>query len=555
MDPPRATMHPEGRAIASATKEDSGKSIIKIDSKASKWSKFLQFLGPGILIAVVYVDPGQITVDMESGSVFQYKLLWALIVSNLMGLLFQHVCTRLSITTGRNLAEENRLEYPYKVRLFLWFSVELASIAADVGYVMGTAIALQILTGMQLHYGVLITGLDTFLALGLQYFGIRTVEMIVGMLFGTVLLCYLVEIFLVSPSIGGILDGMIPRLWHSNEKFGVKTWIELLCANLGAAVCPPNFFLQSALVNIRAIDRTEKAVREAFAFNLAETSLCLFLATLVNLVMLILAASEFFPERVVSLSQGADLLRNTLGDSASSAFAIAMLCAGQSSSLTGVPFTQYIMEGFFEMTIPGWAVRLVTRVIAILPAFLIVYLYGPNTAADLIEKAQVVVNLVVPFTVIPLTKFLCSEIKMGVFVLPRWLQNVCWASSIAAIVLNLFSITETLSTLTESDAANAFFTVTVVGLYLGFSGYLGARRVRVDTEGKVVDLRVGRRETEGGFLDFGWFASWGAKGNPGSGGSVALSWHPTRNEMVMAIAAAILVGITLLSLSWMLLDQ
>jgi len=359
--PNSAIMHPEGKPAPMAKEEGT----IVIDQKGSNWSKFLQFLGPGILIAVVYVDPGQITVDMESGSVFEYKLLWALVVSNLMGLLFQHVCTRLSITTGRNLAEENRLEYPWKVRVFLWFSVELASIAADVGYVMGTAIALEILTGIPLHYGVLITGLDTFLALGLQYFGIRTVEMIVGLLFGAVLLCYLVEIFLVSPSMPGILDGLVPRAWHSNDKYGVKTWIELLCANLGAAVCPPNFFLQSALVNFRSIDRSEKSIREAFAFNLMETSLCLFLATLVNIVMLILAASEF---------------------------------------------------------IPGWVVRLVTRVIAILPAFMIVYTYGPNTAADLIEKAQVVVNLVVPFTVIPLTKFLCSEVKMGVFVLPRWLQ-------------------------------------------------------------------------------------------------------------------------------------
>lgn len=319
--PNSAIMHPEGKPAPMAKEEGT----IVIDQKGSNWSKFLQFLGPGILIAVVYVDPGQITVDMESGSVFEYKLLWALVVSNLMGLLFQHVCTRLSITTGRNLAEENRLEYPWKVRVFLWFSVELASIAADVGYVMGTAIALEILTGIPLHYGVLITGLDTFLALGLQYFGIRTVEMIVGLLFGAVLLCYLVEIFLVSPSMPGILDGLVPRAWHSNDKYGVKTWIELLCANLGAAVCPPNFFLQSALVNVRSIDRSEKSIREAFAFNLMETSLCLFLATLVNIVMLILAASEFFPERVVSLSQGADLLRNTLGDSASTAFAIAML--------------------------------------------------------------------------------------------------------------------------------------------------------------------------------------------------------------------------------------
>ncbi|QDZ23170.1 natural resistance-associated macrophage protein [Chloropicon primus] len=539
----------KGHARAPAGKEEGS---IVIDQKGTNWSKFLQFLGPGILIAVVYVDPGQITVDMESGSVFQYKLLWALVVSNLIGLLFQHVCTRLSITTGRNLAEENRLEYPWKVRIFLWFSVELASIAADVGYVMGTAIALEILTGMPLHYGVLITGLDTFLALGLQYFGIRTVEMIVGLLFGAVLLCYLVEIFMVSPSIGGILDGLVPRLWHSNENFGVKTWVELLCANLGAAVCPPNFFLQSALVNVRSIEKTERAVREAFAFNLAETSLCLFLATLVNIVMLILAASEFYPERVVSLSQGADLLGNTLGGSASMAFATAMLCAGQSSSLTGVLSTQYIMEGFFEMTVPGWVVRLVTRVIAILPAFLIVYTYGPNTAADLIEKAQVVVNLVVPFTVIPLTKFLCSELKMGVFVLPRWLQNACWASAVAALVLNLFSITETLSSLTEYETVNSFLTVCVTGFYLAFSFYLAGRPVRVDRDGKVCSM-----SRHGSSNDvFDWLLGSSSSRRSAAAGGGGSSRHPfTRKEMIIAIAAALLVGVSIVSFSWAMLDK
>ena len=540
-------MHAESsKGVSRAQVKEEGS--IVIEAKASTWKKFLQFLGPGILIAVVYVDPGQITVDMESGSVFQYKLLWGLLVSNLMGLLFQHVCTRLSITTGRNLAEENRLEYPWNVRMFLWLSVELASIAADIGYVMGTAIALEILTGMQLHYGVLITGLDTFLALGLQYFGIRTVEMIVGLLFGAVLLCYVVEIFMVSPSVTGILDGLIPRLWHSNENFGVKTWIELLCANLGAAVCPPNFFLQSALVNVRAIERTEKSVREAFAFNLAETSLCLFLATLVNIVMLILAASEFYPERVVSLSQGADLLRNTLGNSASTAFAIAMLCAGQSSSLTGVLSTQHIMEGFFELTIPGWIVRLVTRVIAILPAFLIVYRYGPNTAADLIEKAQVVVNLVVPFTVIPLTKFLCSELKMGVFVLPKWLQNACWISSLAAIVLNLFSICETLSELTQYDSLNAFITTSVVAFYIIFSVYLASRKVTVNMEGKVCNsARHDKRDQKHSIV------SWLENGV--SKAQIAFSWYPTRSEMVVAIGIALFVSVSILSLSWTFVDR
>mmetsp|Transcript_24207 Transcript_24207/g.76135 ORF Transcript_24207/g.76135 Transcript_24207/m.76135 type:complete len:543 (-) Transcript_24207:188-1816(-) len=286
---------------------------VHITPGMTKYQKFFAFLGPGILIATVYVDPGQIVVDMESGSVFKYKMLWALLLANGMGLLFQHLCSRLAVVTGRNLAQENRLEYPTHVRVFLWFSVEVASIAADLGYVMGTATAIEILFGVPLHWGVLVTGLDTFLALGLQQFGIRKVEALVGALFGLVVACYMVELSFVKPDLGGVLDGMIPRLWHSNERFGVGVWLELLCANLGAAVCPPNFFLQSALVRTRKIERTAAGVREAFEYNLYETGICLGLATAINVAMLLLAAGEMFPERVKSLSQGADLLNNTLG--------------------------------------------------------------------------------------------------------------------------------------------------------------------------------------------------------------------------------------------------
>mmetsp|Transcript_24202 Transcript_24202/g.76109 ORF Transcript_24202/g.76109 Transcript_24202/m.76109 type:complete len:540 (-) Transcript_24202:109-1728(-) len=451
---------------------------VHITPGMTKYQKFFAFLGPGILIATVYVDPGQIVVDMESGSVFKYKMLWALLLANGMGLLFQHLCSRLAVVTGRNLAQENRLEYPTHVRVFLWFSVEVASIAADLGYVMGTATAIEILFGVPLHWGVLVTGLDTFLALGLQQFGIRKVEALVGALFGLVVACYMVELSFVKPDLGGVLDGMIPRLWHSNERFGVGVWLELLCANLGAAVCPPNFFLQSALVRTRKIERTAAGVREAFEYNLYETGICLGLATAINVAMLLLAAGEMFPERVKSLSQGADLLNNTLGGLARYAFAVAMLCAGQSSSLTGVLSTQYIMEGFFQLSVPGWIIRLCTRTVAIVPAFLAVYWYGPEAAADTIEQAQVVVSFVVPFCVIPLSKFLCSKIKMGPFKLSPRLAAACWISAGVATALNLVSMCQGLMGLDGVRMApRIVLTVTLAGVYLAL------KRPIVATEG------------------------------------------------------------------------
>ncbi|KAK3248555.1 hypothetical protein CYMTET_41983 [Cymbomonas tetramitiformis] len=466
--------------VATGSNEDE----IVITAGMSRFKKFMSFFGPGLLIATVYVDPGQIVVDMESGSVFQYRMLWALLFANGMGLMFQHLCSRLSIVTGRNMAVENRLEYPRNLRLFLWFTVELASIAADLGYVMGTATALTILTGMSLHWGVLLTGLDTFVALGVQAFGIRKVEALVGSLFGMVVVCYIMEVFYVKPSVLGVMDGMLPRLWHKNERYGYGDWLKLLCANLGAAVCPPNFFLQSALVRTRRTERSERGVMEAFEYNLYETSICLILATIVNAVMLILAAAHFYPDRVVSLAQGADMLNDVLGNSARFAFAIAMLCAGQSSSLTGVLSTQYILEGFFQINIPGYIVRLVTRAIAIIPAFIIVYAEGPDVAADLIEQAQVVVNFVVPFTVIPLTKFLCSEVKMGPYRLSPNLRLACWFCSAVAIFLNMLALWDFVNGLEDLPVVlRVALGSLVIGAYIYLSYYLAVRPVRIATAG------------------------------------------------------------------------
>jgi len=468
-------------ATGAATEGAGGPGEVVVDSGGSELAKFLQFLGPGILVAAVYVDPGQIVVDMESGSTFGYKLLWACLLANLMGLMFQHLCSRLSVVTSRNLAEECRLEYPQGVRIFLWLTVELASIAADVGYVMGTATALSILFGIELHWGVLITGLDTFVALGLQFWGIRKVELLVGVLFTCIIAAYFMEITLISPTASEVADGLLPRLWHRNSKYSYGVWLELLCANLGAAVCPPNFYLQSALVLTRRIERTDKEVRSAFRHNFYETAFCLGIATAINLVMLILAGTVFFPDRVVSLEQGATLLEQTLGGTARSAFAVAMLCAGQSSSLSGVLSTQYIMEGFFELSLPSWLIRLVTRLVAISPAFYIVYTYGPESAAEMIEQAQVVVNFVVPFTVIPLTKFLSSELKMGQFRLSPALKMACWLSAAVAILLNLLSMCQTLLGLEEELGAAVAYPLLALslGLYLGMSAYLMRREVVV----------------------------------------------------------------------------
>eukprot|EP00241_Pyramimonas_parkeae_P003935 CAMPEP_0114236378 /NCGR_PEP_ID=MMETSP0058-20121206/6810_1 /TAXON_ID=36894 /ORGANISM="Pyramimonas parkeae, CCMP726" /LENGTH=606 /DNA_ID=CAMNT_0001348319 /DNA_START=130 /DNA_END=1950 /DNA_ORIENTATION=- len=490
----------DGDAMSMSVTKPGDEEEVVITMGMTRMEKFVRFFGPGLLIATVYVDPGQIVVDMESGSTFQYRLLWVLFAANGMGLLFQHLCSRLSVVTGRNMAVENRLEYPKNLRVFLWFTVELASIAADLGYVMGTATALSILFGLQLHWGVLLTGLDTFLALGLQSFGIRKVEALVGSLFGMVVVAYILEMFFIQPSVLGIVDGCLPRLWHKNALFGYDEWLRLLCANLGAAVCPPNFFLQSALVRTRKTDRTAPAVLEAFEYNLYETTICLVLATVINAVMLILAAAHFYPVKVVSMEQGADLLADILGSFARYAFAIAMLCAGQSSSLTGVLSTQYIMEGFFELSIPGWIVRVATRILAIVPAFFVVYTYGANSAAELIEQAQVVVNFVVPFTVIPLTKFLSSELKMGPFRLSNQLQVICWACSGIAIFLNVLALYDFFSGLEAIPKWMSFVIGSgTVGVYFAMSYYLIVRPVKVGTAGLWADDKEAKEGQGVGF--------------------------------------------------------
>jgi len=297
-----------------------------------------------------------------------------------------------------------------------------------------------------------------------------------------------------------VVDGCLPRLWHRNELFGYDEWIRLLCANLGAAVCPPNFFLQSALVCTRRSERSTAGVLEAFEYNLYETSICLGLATLINAVMLVLAAAHFYPTKVVSMEQGAELLDGILGPFAHYAFAIGMLCAGQSSSLTGVLSTQYIMEGFFELSVPGWIVRVVTRILAIVPAFWVVYTYGSDSAADLIEAAQVVVNFVVPFTVIPLTKFLTSELKMGPFRLSKTLENVCWVCSAVAIFLNLMALYDFFVGLSGLPVAlRMVLGLATIVVYLALSCYLIMRPVQVGTSGLWEDEKEAKEGQGVGF--------------------------------------------------------
>ena len=462
-----------------------GRDTIVVHDGMTPWQKAWAFLGPGLVIATVYVDPGQMVVDMETGSAFQYRMLWVTLATNAAGCVFQHLSSRLTIVTGRDLATECRLEYPAaSTRVFLCLTVELASIAADLGYVTGTATALNILTGVDLTWGVLLTGFDTCLALGLQSFGIRKVEAVVGAMFGLVVCCYLVELVLVRPSVLGIVDGLLPRLWHKNNSHGYDAWLSLLCANLGAAVCPPNFFLHTALVRKRKMEnRRMETVLEAFEYNLYETGACLGLATLVNVAMLVLAAAHFYPERVTSLAQGADLLKETLGGASKTVFAVAMLCAGQSSSLTGVLSSQYILEGFFDTSVPAWVIRACTRAAAIVPAFYVVYTRGPDAAAELIEQAQVVVNFVVPFTVIPLINFLASPEKMGPYRLSKSTENACWAAAGAAVVLNLAAIQQAIDEdiQVRDDGIKLGCTLLVTGAYAYASWWFFTQPVTVAT--------------------------------------------------------------------------
>jgi manganese transport protein len=396
------------------------------------WRRLFAFAGPAYLVSVGYMDPGNWATDLQGGSQFGYQLLWVLLMSNAMAVLLQALSARLGLVTGRDLAQACHDDYPRMVNYVLFGLCEIAIAACDLAEVLGSAIGLNLLLGIPVLWGVLITGCDVLLLLLVQQFGIRKLEAFILVLVATIGGCFLIEVFLSKPSIPGMASGLVPHRLSGSELY-------VAIAILGATVMPHNLYLHSALVQSRDVTRSRAAVTEACRFNLVDSAVAMNGAFLVNAAILIVAAATFHSRgiEVTEIQQAHELLEGLLGSQiAPYAFAIALLCAGQSSTITGTLAGQITMEGFLQLRVRPWLRRLLTRTMAIVPAVAAILWMGERSIYQLLILSQVVLSLQLSFAVIPLVRFTSSKTKMGPFASPGWLKLLAWGAALIVLVLN-----------------------------------------------------------------------------------------------------------------------
>jgi len=408
---------------------------VVVPAGAGFWRKLVAFSGPGFLVAVGYMDPGHWAPDLAGGSKFGHTLLCVILLSNLMAILLQSLAARLGIVTARDLAQACRESYSRRVSLGLWVFAEIAIAACDLAEVIGSAIALNLLFHIPLLVGVCLTALDVLAILYLQHRGFRYLEVVVVTLIGTIGICYLLEILMVRPDAAGILRGFVP----AREMFGNRDMLYIAVGMLGATVMPHNLYLHSSLVQTRAIERSPQGLRTAIRFNFIDSFLALNFAFLINAAILVMAAGIFYRHglfRTAEIQQAYHTLSPLLGAPlASLLFALALLCSGQNSTLTGTLAGQVVMEGFLDIRIAPWLRRLITRLVAIVPAIFTVALYGERGTARLLILSQVILSLQLSFAVFPLVKFTSDQRRMGQFVNPSWLRTVSW--SVAGLIAGL----------------------------------------------------------------------------------------------------------------------
>ncbi len=405
---------------------------VEVKNTGPRWRQIFSFFGPAYLVSVGYMDPGNWATDIAGGSQFGYRLLWVLLMSNIMALILQGFSARLGIVRGRDLAQANREAYPKFANFCLYILAEIAITACDLAEVLGMAIGIQLLTGLPLIYGVAVTALDTFLLLFLQRLGMRKLEVFILSLIAIVGISFFIEIFLAKPDLSEIGRGLVPSLQNSAALY-------VAIGIIGATVMPHNLYLHSALVQTRKIQRDEDHIRKAVKLNLWDSAIALNLAFLVNAAILILAGAVFFKSGrtdIASITEAHKLLSPLLGSKiASILFAIALIAAGQSSTITGTIAGQIVMEGYLHLRINPLLRRLITRLLAIIPAVLVIGLSGEKRVDQLLVLSQVVLSLQLGFAVIPLIHFVSDKKKMGVFRIRKITMLTGW--SIAALLLFL----------------------------------------------------------------------------------------------------------------------
>lgn len=409
---------------------------IPVHSSVGFWRKLLVFSGPGYLVAVGYMDPGNWATDLAGGSAFGYTLLSVILLSNLMAILLQSLCAKLGIVTGRDLAQACRDHYSKPVSFGLWILCELAICACDLAEVIGSAIALNLLFDIPLLWGVCITALDVLAVMYLQNKGFRYIEALVVTLIVTIGGCFFAEILFSRPSVMAILDGFLPRV----EIVRNTEMLYIAIGILGATVMPHNLYLHSSIVQTRKYERTMSGKAEAIKFATIDSTVALMFALFINGAILIVSAATFHGrgQNVAEIQEAYKLLSPTLGvPVASTLFALALLASGQNSTLTGTLAGQIVMEGFLRIRLRPWLRRLITRLIAIVPAVIVTAMYGEHGTASLLVLSQVILSLQLPFAVVPLVAFTSSHQKMGEFVNPRWIKGAAWVTAALIISLNL----------------------------------------------------------------------------------------------------------------------
>jgi manganese transport protein len=426
---------------------------VNIQGKKNWWRTLLAFIGPAYLVSVGYMDPGNWATDIAGGSAFGYKLIWVLLLSNLMALLLQSLASRLGIVKGWDLAQASRQQYPHWANVSLYIFAEIAIAACDLAEIIGMAIGLNLLFDLPLIYGVLITVLDSFLLLLLINQGVRKLEMFILSLVSIIGISFIAQLIIVKPNIKEVSLGLIPSSLDGSALY-------LAIGIIGATVMPHNLYLHSALVQSRKIEKTKLGILTAIKYNFIDSFVALNLAFFVNAAILVLAATAFYKaglNHVSSIQDAHLLLQNLFGNAAPTLFAIALICAGQSSTITGTLAGQIIMEGYLNLRISPLLRRIVTRLIAIVPAVITILFFGNEKLGDLLVLSQVILSMQLGFAVIPLIHFNSNKKLMGDFAIKTWVKVLAWACAILIVGLNIKLVVEEVIKLFEILGNESFF--------------------------------------------------------------------------------------------------
>lgn len=409
-------------------------------SRRGAFRRFLGFVGPGFLVSVGYMDPGNWATDLAGGSQFGYALLWIILLSNLMAILFQHLCVRLNVATGLDLAQACRQRYSPGVSRFLWVAAQIGIIAMDLAELLGSAIALQIIFGIPLFFGAIITALDVLILLALTRLGYRWLEALVAVLVLTIAACIGVQLLLAQPVVADLVKGFVP----TTAVLTNPGMLFIALGIIGATVMPHNLYLHSSIVGLRAQGETEAERREAMRFATLDSTLALTFAFFVNAGLLVLSAAVFHQSgqtNVTDIREAHRLLDGALGSSiAGTLFAVALLASGQNATITGTMAGQIVLEGFLRIKSAGWVVRLGTRLAALAPALLVIGLAGEGKVESLLLWSQVILSLQLGFACWPLVRMTGDPALMGPFVSPRWIGVLGWVATTLVVSASLWFV-------------------------------------------------------------------------------------------------------------------